>query len=388
MAIEWDMAAFLAALTIFVVPYLVKALKFIYDASRRSRRRYICLQWRDIPQGRIHQCSHVGIGYHQPCSHLGRPHQPGKECWKSAASLGSCFNRAWEISMRRPRYAKSIPDSLPVGSQFICTDASTVLAFALCTADERRSPYWHAKSLSFDRSMLTKAELERVLYGYPPWYRETFTTRANITSPFPISSESDIRRAGRIIAVGLMSCGSNRHKPLALYRCLDKPEYMKSRWRNGLTFRLAVERCRDHIQKNIAPHFPGNRDVACAIRALSHLAVWHSSSGMPRDLGLKANDIDELPHLQPPDCKFVFDNFNEYRELDHRAKAKSEPILFPVMAAAVHGAVEAIEYHRRDGMELEIPPELLPLDREVWLRDCMTKLPFKLEATPLRWHNP
>ncbi|KAI0131659.1 hypothetical protein F4776DRAFT_671640 [Hypoxylon sp. NC0597] len=368
MATEWDMAAFAAALAIFVVPYIIKALKFLYEYLRRRRRRYVCLQWADIPQGRVYQCASQSA-WHHSCFHVEKPHLPGNECWESASSLGSCFNRAWEISKRRPRYAKSIPEALPVGSQFLCTDARTVLAFAMCTVDKKKSLYWHARSLSFDNSRieyetlrdgtavvhiqgsiqhqhsdkLTKVELQRLLSGYPPWYRETFVTRANIELPFPISSERDIGRAGWIIAVGLMCCGANSNRPLALYRSPDEPENPK--WRqNGRMFRQAVARCRDHIQENIAPHFPGSQDVIDAIVALNHMIDKLTGSGTPTgNLGLPER-TSGIPHLRYADCKFVCDNFNEYCELDTSAAARFEPILFPVMAAAVHGAYEVVQY--------------------------------------------
>ncbi|KAI1375023.1 hypothetical protein F4677DRAFT_151367 [Hypoxylon crocopeplum] len=403
MAIEWDMAAFAAALAIFVVPYIVKVVKAIYGTLRSKQRRYVRLQWQDIPQGRVHQCSSQGTWY-SSCFHSRAPHQQDKECWKSSTSLGSCFNRTWDISTKNPRYAKLVPEALPLGSQFLCTDARTVLAFALCTAGKRKSSDWHSKTLSFDDTriecetlngnttmvhirgsfqsercqLLTKAELERMLSGFPPWYRETVTTRAKIELPFPISSERDVPRGGWIIAVGLMDLDLDRQKPLALYRCPDEPDEPTFR-QNGRMFRQAVARCRDHIRGNIAPHFPGNQDVADAIKALDWLVDQFTGSGMPEGRIGRGPDHSSrtLPHMRYSDCKFVCDNFNEYRELDAAAKARLQPILFPAVSAAVHGAYEVVQYLKDTGMELKVSPELLPLDRDVWLRDCVTVLPIK-----------
>lgn len=47
------------------------------------------------------------------------------------------------------------------------------------------------------------------------------------------------------------------------------------------------------------------------------------------------------------------------------------------MSAAVRGAYEIVQYLKSVGMELKIPPALQPFDREVWLRDCATRLPLK-----------
>ncbi|KAI2630747.1 hypothetical protein GGR54DRAFT_167462 [Hypoxylon sp. NC1633] len=404
MDVQWDMAAFAAGLAIFVVPYLVKLAKAAYIAIRGRYQRRVRLQWQDIPQGRVHQCSSQGVWY-STCSHHTAQHRQDKECWKSSASLASCFTRAWEISTRKPQYVTLIPDGLPPESRFLCTDARTVLAFALCTAGKVKSLDWHPQTLSFDSTriecetllnkkttvahlrgtfqsercqMLTKATLERMLSGYPPWYRETYTTRAKIDVPFPIASESDIPRGGWIIAVGLTDLDLEHQKPLALYRSPDEPDAPAFR-QNGRAFRYAVARCRDHIRSNIAPHFPQNSDVADALRALDWLVETSTGSGMPEGgLGRSPGHASRaLPHLRFSDCRFVCDSFNGYAALDDVARTRLEPILFPAMAAAVHGAYEVVQYLKDRGVELKVPPLLLPLDREVWLRDCVTKLPIK-----------
>ena len=102
-----------------------------------------------------------------------------------------------------------------------------------------------------ERASLTKCELECMLDGYPPWYREKFITVGNLEVPFPIHFHEDIPRAGWVIAVGLMGKGwdSKLQKPLALYRCPNEPEDLSFR-QNGRMFQEAIKRCCDHIQKN------------------------------------------------------------------------------------------------------------------------------------------
>ncbi|KAI1494118.1 hypothetical protein F5X96DRAFT_619132 [Biscogniauxia mediterranea] len=397
MAVDWGMAAVAAALAMFIVPYAAKLLKTAYKAFWGKPSRHIRLKWDDIPDGKIHQCLHP----YTACNHPG-PHEHGKECWSSAGSLGPCFNRAWDLSTRKPQYAKPFSDALPSESSFLCTDAKTVLAFVLYTVDRKKASSWYPKGLSFNetrvdvetlngctvahirgpfrtqRQTLTKSELECMLSGYPPWYRETFVTRANIEVPFPISTHEDVSRAGWIIAVGLMDGRLDSQTPVALYRCLDEPDEPQFR-QNGRIFRQAVARCRDHIQEHILPHFPGNQDIADAIRALNWLVERFTGSGMPEGgLGRSPGDSSRiLPHLKYSDCRFVCQNFNEYRELNNSTKMRLEPIVYPAMAAAVHGAYSVVQYLKDDGMELKIPPEFLPLDREVWLKDCVTRLPLK-----------
>ncbi|KAI3324364.1 hypothetical protein HD806DRAFT_66423 [Xylariaceae sp. AK1471] len=398
---DWSLAAVVAAIAIFAFPYLAREIKTMYNYYRRSRR-CLRLKWQDIPDGQVHQCGHLGTVPYFSCYHTG-PHHEEKECWKLTGSLVNCFNKAWNRLSIRPQYAKVIPEILPLGSQFLCTDARTVLAFILCTVDEKRSfSSWHPRSLAFDdtrveletldgttvahvrgrcrdiRKALTKIELERMLSGYPPWYREKFVTRAKHEVPFPISDEKDIPRAGWIIAVGLMDDNHKSQKPLALYRASNEPDEPAFR-QNGGIFRQAVARCRNHIRDRIAPHFPGDQDVADALTALTWLIEQLTGSGMPEgELGRDSHHAARVvPNLRYSDCVFVCKNFNAFEALDANAQARLAPILFPVMAAAVHGAYAVVQYLKDDGMELKIPPELLPLDREVWLRDCVTRLPIR-----------
>ena len=166
--------------------------------------------------------------------------------------------------------------------------------------------------------------------------------------------------------------------PLALYRCPDEPVKPEFR-QNGGVFRQAVARCRDHIEKNIFSHYPNNPHVNHAIRALNHLIMELTGSGMPEGgLGRSAREARvNIPHLRSSDCRFICQNFNRYQGLSDEDKLRLEPILFPTMAAVVHGAYEVTQYLKDGGMELQIPPELQPFDREVWLRDCATRLPIK-----------
>ncbi|KAK6496718.1 hypothetical protein TWF481_001706 [Arthrobotrys musiformis] len=230
-------------------------------------------------------------------------------------------------------------------------------------------------SFQHERAALTKHELTCLLLGWPPWYKEKFKTRAGREVPFPIWSEKDISRGGWIIAVGLMESPM----PLAVYRCPNEPDEPGFR-QNGATFRRSVARCRDHIAKNISPHFPDNQDVTDAMAALNHLINERTGSGIPTGrLGRTADDVKgiDIPHLRSSDCRFICTNFNDYEPLTDADRARLESILFPTMVAVVHGAYEVVQYLKDVGVELKIPPSLQPFDREVWLRDCTTRLPVR-----------
>jgi hypothetical protein len=165
-------------------------------------------------------------------------------------------------------------------------------------------------------------------------------------------------------------------KPLKLYRAINEP--MEPGFRqNGVFFRHAVRRCRDHIATHIQPLFGDNRHIRTAIRSLTYLVENSTGSGMPDDLDYPLQiSNSQIPRLSFSQCAFIFQNFNAYSPLSEGDRNLLGPILFPTMAAAVSGAYKVVEYLKDEGRELKISRELENFDREVWLRDCVTKLPL------------
>lgn len=394
---EWGLGSVVLAIAALLVPVSVATIRRAIRKWRARLRRCKRLKWEDMPNGRVHEC-HSYLNSYPSCNHFGR-HVQSAKCWESTTSIATIFNRGWQVMAQNHLHAKEVPENLPNSSSFICSDAQTVLAFILCTAGKTGHSLWQPKSLTFDktrfivetigadtvahiegsfrseRQLLTKHELGRMLVGWPPWYRQHFQTRSGITLPFPIASDSDILRAGWILAVGLMDLGQAFQEPLALYRCPNEPPEPGFR-QNGVTFRQAVRRCRDHIRRNICPRFPDNHLISDALAALNHLVDELTDSGMPEGR-LGKSWSPRMRHLSYSQCQFAFRVFNDYTALSDRDKIMLEPILFETLAAAVHGAYEVVRYLKDRGMELKIPPELQPFHREVWLRDCNTRLPMK-----------
>ena len=390
------MGSVVVAIATLLITLLIPILVFTFRHWRARLRRCKRLKWEDMPNGKVHEC-HSYLNSYPSCNHFGRHVQRAK-CWESTTSIATIFNRAWQVTTRNDLIAK-VPESLPYSSSFICSDAQTVLAFILYTARDERDDLWQPESLTFgdarvdvetigadtvahiegpfrsERQSLTKYELERMLVGWPPWYRQTFQTKSGITVPFPIDDDCDIPRAGWILAVGLMDLGLASQKPLALYRCPNEPLEPGFR-QNGVTFRQAVRRCRDHIKENISPRFPDNGLISDALAALNHLVEALTNSGMP--FGRFSTFRSPQPgHLNSSQCLLAFKIFNNYTILSDSDTIMLQPILFETLAAAVHGAYEVVQYLKDWGMELKIPPELQPFHREVWLRDCTTRLPIK-----------
>ena len=362
------MAAVATALAVFAAPMAWKGAVSAVSTVQKKTRNIVRLKWDDVPAGKVHDCS-ATQGLFISCYHS-HPHSAQKRCWESESGLATVYNRAWELSKRKPQFAKHVPDDLPSSNPYISTDARIVLAFVLVTAPERKGGDWNAAAFTYGssklackswkgitfchvqgsfkriRADLTKYELERMLDGYPPWYRDNFVTWGMVNLPFPISGLSDVSRGGWIVAVGLMNDGIRSQAPLALYRCQDEPEEPGFR-NNGVVYRKAIARCLEHITRNIQPHFPNDVNVKAAVTMLEYLLQEKTASGIPcpGELSARRNASSPIPHLRGSDCRFLMKNFNNFRELDVQSgeKGRLEMILLPAMAAVVHGATEVVQ---------------------------------------------
>ena len=54
---------------------------------------------------------------------------------------------------------------------------------------------------------LTKGDVDGLLAGCPPWYREVIRLHNGLQVPHPIRSHADLSRSGRIVAIGLSNPG-------------------------------------------------------------------------------------------------------------------------------------------------------------------------------------
>ncbi|KAM5350191.1 hypothetical protein ACJ41O_006696 [Fusarium nematophilum] len=396
MEIDWGMAAVATTLAIFVARVGWEAMNKTTTMILHSRRRIRQLKWADIPSGKLHECQDVP-SLSAPCYHPSH-HIKEERCWGSDSSVAMILSRSERLLKLQPRYIDKVPAELPSGD-FVCTDVRTVVACILLTVEERKSPTWNSKYLTYGgtrleheiskghtfchfqgsfqprRSGLTKHEVEYLLAGYPPWYRETFITRSRMNLPFPINDERDLPRGGWIVAVGLMDCNIQSQHPLAVYRCRGEPDQPGFR-ENGRMFREAVKRCEEHIREHILPHFPNDRNVLAAITMLDYLVTKKTGSGIPSPGDFKETFSGKpVPHLRGSECRFVMDNFNSYKDLSNADVTRYQGILLPAMAATIHGAYEVVQYLKDIGVELKLPSELANLDKQVFLRDCATVIP-------------
>jgi hypothetical protein len=398
MTTDWNMAAVATALAIFVAPVVWKATHTALSTVQKKTRKVMRFKWDNIPDGKIYEFGVPGFyGLHDTS------HAAEQRCWESETGVAIVYNRAWKLATRKPQFANQIPDALAPSISTICTDSRTLLAFILATASETKGGDWNQAVCTYGRSKLscerwngiifchvqgsfpsrrvdlTKNELERMLEGYPPWYRDCFVTWAKFSLAFPIHNLSDVSRGGWIVAVGLMNTYIESQAPLALYRCQDEPKEPEFR-SNGVVYRKAIARCLEHITRNLEPHFPQDVNVKAAVTMLSYLLTERTASGIPcpGQFSATRSSSTQLPQLKSSDCIFLMENFNKFRALDIQGKEKErlEGILLPAMAAVVHGAVEVVQYLKDVGIEFKFPDELADFNQEVYLKDCVTKLPL------------
>lgn len=237
MASGWEVAAVVGPLVLAFIAMIVSgvvsaspaAIAFFQRWTRRilsyvfpSQCQCRVLLWKDIPRGLIHTC-------HSTCQHVNpqaiKPHEPSN-CWED--SIGRVFNQ-----LSSPRNGAFLSSSetimklsqLPLFQDYVLTDAQTLKAFLLLTVDSDYSceivdmkslldisiidsvvtVHLKAASTAPTNPALTKFEVERMVEGYPPFYRSIILTPSpgNYQFESPIRENHDISKGAWILAVGL-----------------------------------------------------------------------------------------------------------------------------------------------------------------------------------------
>lgn len=303
-------------------------------------------------------------------------------CWKT--TLAWVFSSASISSSRRTRNTRK-PDELAFNKHFLCTDVDTILAFILCTVGEQRCLSWDSESLRFGDTIvtlrehrgvlvahlrgninskcvdLTKHEIQMMLLGYPPYYRENVTVSHGPCLPHPIRDARDIKRAGWIIAAGLSAI-----PPLALY---IRPPTDNHTLYTGAPFKDALIRVRDVLQDVILKKFPNDQSVLNVIGAIEYMVANGTASGVENHGGgVHGGALNQLNGEQ---CYFAMKIFNDFEPLTADQEIRLRPVLAPVLNAAFLGALRVIEYVKDTGMQLILPPLFLEhRHKPVYLMGC------------------
>jgi hypothetical protein len=217
------------------------------------------------------------------------------------------------------------------------------------------------------RENLTKGDVEGILSGYPPWYREDVLLPNGVRLRSPIRSYSDVMRSGWVVALGM-----SKQEPLEAAPC---PESLSKK---------PIHRLRDILADKILPAIPNEPNITTVLTAVRTMINDLSDSGIfiyLRDShGRTTEWKEEIPKLSKADAEFVLNIFNSPPNipLSLNEVTKLEPILLPLLHAAFTGAhtvVKALKnvmgigdhsVHETNWHEL-----LRDSKREVYLEDCM-----------------
>ncbi|KAK6826319.1 hypothetical protein RU639_005463 [Aspergillus parasiticus] len=331
-------------------------------------------------------------------------HEAGEECWGS--TLGQIFNRAWceeEVIDCKPNdlmfeeYLKTdiltllsyiaigvISHDMSVFSsnkwytpeRYNANDKSFVLrALATKIEFERRetnADKGHSILIahvtgefnhSFDDTTahlkpasLPKADMERILSGYPPYYRSEYVLRhrlppgtREIILQNPIPSPQDRFRGGWIVAVGRTYA-----YPVAFY--VDS-----QRHRPGVNFPHTIDasitRVRDILEHDIIPVFspsdPLYGDVCAALEAVKRLMGGKTRSDLNRYWPKNGSVRGCISSLDQEVSNALIRLFNRFGPLTEEEKVLVKgPNTMAVLEVVVDGVATVVEYFK---------------DRAVWL---------------------
>jgi hypothetical protein len=384
---DWSMAAVVVA----VVVALVSIPLFISDtaANRLSRvwawtKRQVwpsgafCeqMQWDDIPAGRLHECP---ANFY--CTHWS--HHRAERCWEKV--MGVIFNRSWVSATRRAKCPKK-PETLDFNRRYVLTDARTILAAFICSLvkeDNRVGSYrdelrcgktvlrFHEDGgicvahftgqFREENSRLTKEDLDGIIRGYPPFYREFISVEHGPKVPHPIQSTDDISRAGWIVGAGL-----SKDPPFPFFFATDIAA--------DQSFYKAMKRTLVVLEQNIAEKFPNNANVEAVVNAVRYMVVHHTGSGVERYLPGREVPGGALDQLNGKNCAFAIRIFNNFTPLSDEDVVQLRPILAPVLYAAFKGVYTVMQYIKNGDRHVVLHPLLRNQFQTIYLEDCMTSI--------------
>lgn len=150
----------------------------------------------------------------------------------------------------------------------------------------------------------SKQELQHLIEGYLPYYRETVPLGGGVDHEVyssAITGPEDLPRAGWIVAVGLFM-----NRPVPLYA--DGVGYTNKETgqrysRGGLFYRL-FQRTISVLENIIKPAFPGEPNVSEVIQCIKYMVKNETESGV------KESPWGRVPVLSSNQCTEAFVVFN------------------------------------------------------------------------------
>lgn len=300
--------------------------------------------------------------------------------------MGVIFKRSWVSPTRQTKRPRK-PEALEFDRRYLLTDAGTVLAAFICSAkldDEYTRISCHENEIIYgensikvkehqgifvahftgqfqvQNSRLTKEDIDGILRGYPPFYREFISLKHGPKVPHPIQSTDDIPRAGWIVGAGL-----SEDPPFPFFIAANT-------WSAIDQFNKAMKRTLDVLEQNIAEQFPDDDNVENVIRAVRYMINNQTESGVERYIPGAEVPGGEFNHLNGKQCAFAMRIFNNFTPLSDEDVVQLRPILAPVLNAAFQGVYTVMRYIKNGERDIVLPSLLKNRSRAIYLKDCVT----------------
>jgi hypothetical protein len=384
MAARIDLGSLIVAILVLGFtfnPQVIKLFSWIHRLIRSwinpSSTRCEQLLWRDVQPGDLH--THSGSGGGTKCTRctLAAAHTESDRCW--ATTLALTFNNAWDNKARKKWSRK--PTSLPLNQDFIRTEAKVILAYFLTTArinmysEELLGSRLDYVDIQQDHGhiiahlgraqrilQLTKQDIERILDGWPPFYREQFQTIEGHTLSHPLTSFDHIRRPAWIVAIGLGTV-----QPTDVY-----VDSMKDGARS--LFTVPLSRIKTVLENVFAQEWKGHAEVAAALGEWENM-MTHGPSGGDISYTWKTDEAMTVTYpeagsvqaLSVEQCEALMRVFDQMK-ITQGDKAIIDAVLGACLKRVILGMQIALRYTSTNRV-LKVPP-LLHGDKVIYLRGC------------------
>ena len=405
---DWGLVQVVIALAILplVIPGFWKTVcggtRWIWLRIRKNDGQCEYLSWEHVaqqPTHPIHTCTSIFCVDHPR-------HTTGGSCWKR--SFEGCFNTV------KYRGKVKKPSKFPIRQSFLCVDKRCIEAFILLTLADTPDSYFscdrymprqefnllnlsitaerHEESgevlvhVLFNNSHfldsprnLTPHEIDCLLRGYPPYYRQ-YLKCYNHRISSPIQSDADIYRGGWIIGVGLTSNRDRSQRPLPVYvnTC---PQVLVGWERTPPVFWRPLNRVLAIIKNNIKRLYKDERNarnIQATIEGLEYMIGEITESGVHAKLqnsDLYPSQLGRDKELSAKECITAMAIFNESPHMDdqrlEKLKEELTPILLEVLKAALYGSISCVSYIKNGGREFNLMlPEALINANRVFIRGC------------------
>ncbi|MCJ1472236.1 hypothetical protein MMC13_000883 [Lambiella insularis] len=366
----WDLASVIVAIIALVVAINPQ----IWVLCTRLYRKF--LTWKDPDKGTCQQLywddirnnlhNHFWPGGQGPCrqctSALWR-HANVKLC--SQKTLMLVFNN---LNSRKGPIKK--PEQLPLAVSFVQTEPRVLLAYLIATVrcnNFELSSYLQIQKqdnlivchLELPNRILdlTKNEIERMLDGWPPFYREFFTSPEGHALRSPMTRYEHLKRPGWIMAVGM-----GLIQPADI--CLDPAP-----------FKLPCDRVGTILRETFLVAWPNDADVLNAINSVHEIQDKGSTrypSGYERETITSPYTVQypsTTVHLSQEQCEVAMQVLNTM-SISGSQKPVMEPNLKEILRRLLFGFAAVLDYSTRSCKRELIIPEPLRGEKVIYVRDC------------------